>query len=122
MSTDQDFCVYMIACEGGRLYTGMSRVLEKRFVAHVKGRGATFTRRFRPLALIARQPHPTWTLARREEIRVKHLSHTEKLLWAAENALWPILISEDMGWKAADQDRNPAEVLRELLSGQSKAR
>ena len=50
----RDYFVYMLECEGKRLYTGYTVDFGKRFRAHCGGRaGAKFTRGFRPLAVAA---------------------------------------------------------------------
>ena len=44
--------VYMIACRGGRIYTGTAKDPATRFRVHREGKGAAFTRANPPVALL----------------------------------------------------------------------
>jgi putative endonuclease len=74
--------VYMIACRGGRIYTGTARDPEARFRAHRDGRGAAFTRANPPLAMLRSVPFGSRSAACRAEAELKKLSREEKLSWA----------------------------------------
>ena len=47
-----EWCVYMLYCCDGTLYTGSTNRLEQRVLAHAQGRGAKYTRSRRPVELI----------------------------------------------------------------------
>ena len=47
-----EWCVYMLHCCDGTLYTGSTNRLEQRVLAHDQGRGAKYTRSRRPVELI----------------------------------------------------------------------
>ncbi|GAK45816.1 excinuclease ABC subunit C [Tepidicaulis marinus] len=70
--------LYILECEGERLYTGISTDVESRFAAHVKGTGAKFTRAFKPLAILYREEHSDRASASAAEARIKALSAAEK--------------------------------------------
>lgn len=74
------YFVYMLACEGGSLYTGITTDIARRLREHLGGRarGARYTRTHRPQELVA-----LWTCegrdeASRLEYRIKRLSRSEK--------------------------------------------
>lgn len=79
--------LYILECEGERLYTGISTDVESRFEAHVKGTGAKFTRAFKPLAILYREEHGDRASASAAEARIKTLSAAEKraLIAAAQS-------------------------------------
>lgn len=70
--------VYLIECDGGRIYTGITNNVEKRYAAHVEGRGARFTRSFRPQRLLAFFQHENHSSAAQAERQIKKLSSLEK--------------------------------------------
>lgn len=81
-----EYFVYMLHCEGGRLYTGYTVDVKKRFESHMSGKGgAKFTRGFRPLGVLA-----LWKVsgdrggAMKVEAFIKSLSRDEKKVLAAE--------------------------------------
>ena len=50
----KDYYVYILECSNGRLYTGYTVDIEKRFNEHVSGKsGAKFTRAFKPRKIAA---------------------------------------------------------------------
>jgi len=48
-----NWCVYIVRCADGTLYTGATNNLDKRLLAHNKGKGAKYTRTRLPVALVA---------------------------------------------------------------------
>lgn len=44
--------LYVLSLQGGFYYIGMSRNVEARFKKHLKGKGANWTRRYKPIAVI----------------------------------------------------------------------
>ena len=78
--TDDLFYVYMIESENGSLYTGYTVDIKARWKKHCEGKGARFTRAFRPLRLAA-----CWEItgtkgeAMRIEAFIKTLQKKEKL-------------------------------------------
>jgi putative endonuclease len=81
MAVDKPWCVYLLVCQGGGLYTGITPDLEKRFTAHQQGRGSFYTRLNPPEAILGQ----LWLVNRHEaavlERRVKRLSAADKDQW-----------------------------------------
>ncbi len=82
----KEYYVYIIECSNGRLYTGYTVDLEKRFNEHLSGRrGAKFTRAFKPREISA-----SWKVsgvrgdAMRIEAFIKSLSKADKTAIASE--------------------------------------
>lgn len=71
--------LYIIETEGGRLYTGITTDLARRFEQHVSGKGARFFRADPPLRMVYSQSHPDRSTASKAEYAVKQLSRKEKL-------------------------------------------
>jgi putative endonuclease len=78
--------VYMIACRGGKVYTGTARDPEARFLAHRAGKGAAFTRANPPLALLRCERYPSRQAACRAEAALKKLPREKKLSWAKDDS------------------------------------
>lgn len=74
--------VYMIACRGGRIYTGTALDPEARFRAHREGKGAAFTRANPPVSLLRCVPFESRGAACREEAALKKLRRDGKLSWS----------------------------------------
>ena len=72
------WCLYLIECVDGSLYTGIAVDVEKRYAAHVAGKGARYTRSHPPARLVAVIPYPDRSTASIAEYRVKRLSPAEK--------------------------------------------
>lgn len=96
----KEYFVYMLRCEGGRLYTGYTVDVKKRFASHMSGKGgAKFTRGFRPLGVAA-----IWKVcgdrgaAMKVEAFIKSLARDEKKVLAAE----PVSLNEMVQVKGID--------------------
>ncbi len=70
--------VYILRCADGSLYTGYTNDLEKRWNAHVLGRGARYTRSHPPVAIAAAWQTETKSDALRLEYRIKRLTREQK--------------------------------------------
>ncbi len=73
------WCVYLLRCADGSLYTGITNDLPRRLDAHRSGRGARYTRGRAPLALLHTEPAPTRSAALRREHELKQLRRRDKL-------------------------------------------
>lgn len=78
--------VYLLACAGGRTYTGVALDVEARFRMHASGKGARFTRANPPVSILGAQPFPTRSLALKAEYALKQLRPADKRAWARQ---WP---------------------------------
>jgi len=74
--------VYMIACRGGKIYTGTAKDPAARFRAHGEGKGAAFTRANPPVALLRSVAFESRSEACRAEAALKNLPRDAKIAWA----------------------------------------
>ena len=73
--------VYLLHCDGGKSYIGISPTPLERFDIHQSGRGAAFTRANRPQALAAIAWFENRSAAASMEARLKALPRPAKLAW-----------------------------------------
>lgn len=78
-STAGCWCLYLIECRNGAWYAGITNNLEKRYAAHMAGRGARFTRANPPLRLLGSRPFPDRSGAARAECAIRRLRREQKL-------------------------------------------
>jgi putative endonuclease len=74
--------LYVIECEDGSLYTGITVDPQARFNAHLAGKGARYTRSHRPRRLLATLAFPDRSSALKAEYRVKQMTPREKRRFA----------------------------------------
>lgn len=72
------YYVYMLRCQNGHFYTGSTNDLEKRLRTHNEGKGARYTRSFRPCVLVYYETFDQKTDALKREAALKKLTHREK--------------------------------------------
>lgn len=70
--------VYMLLCEGGTFYTGITKDLEKRIEKHNAGKAAKYTRTRRPVKLIYQEICNNRSKALVRECQVKALPKKKK--------------------------------------------
>ena len=74
--------VYLILCENGALYCGISNDVDKRWKAHCAGKGAKYTRMHKPVQMKEIYTDLTASEARKLEYQTKQLGKVAKqLLW-----------------------------------------
>lgn len=73
--------VYILECKGGRLYTGISNDVARRFDKHASGKGAMFTRLNKPIRVLAWNAYPNKSEAAKIESRLKKFPREGKLDW-----------------------------------------
>ena len=72
--------VYILLTENNTLYCGYTDDVEKRFAAHIEGRGAKYTKANKPVKILWQKEFETKQEAMKEEYRIKHkLTRQEKL-------------------------------------------
>ncbi len=80
MDQDDGWTVYIIRCDDGSLYTGVSTDVERRFREHREHpRGAKFFNGRTPLEVVYAEDGHSRSTACRREAAVKKLSRAEKL-------------------------------------------
>jgi putative endonuclease len=75
------WAVYLLHCAGGKSYVGISPAPQQRFAAHKAGKGAAFTRAYRPQSLAAVVWFESRSAAASMEVRLKALRRPAKLAW-----------------------------------------
>lgn len=70
--------VYLLECNGGRIYTGIAVDVAQRLALHQSGKGARFTRMHAPQALLASFAFPDRGAASRAENVIKRLDAARK--------------------------------------------
>lgn len=71
--------LYLIECEGGSLYAGITTDVARRFAQHVNGKGARYTRSHRPVRLVGYQLCESKSAALKAEIALKKLPRAMKV-------------------------------------------
>ncbi|HEY0511938.1 MAG TPA: GIY-YIG nuclease family protein [Thermoanaerobaculia bacterium] len=70
--------IYILRCGDGSLYTGIAKDLDRRLAQHRAGRASRYTRAHLPVALAWVREVRSWSLALREERRIKAMRKKEK--------------------------------------------
>ncbi len=73
------WCVYLLECQDGSLYTGITNELAQRFAAHQLGTGARYTRSHPPKQLIGSLACENRSQASIAEYQIKRLKPAQKL-------------------------------------------
>lgn len=75
----KNYSVYVLACAGNRLYTGIALDVDKRFAQHVLGNGAKFTRANRPAEILFQHAVGSKSDALKLEYQIKQLPKAKKI-------------------------------------------
>lgn len=75
----KSYYTYIILTKKNTLYCGYTDDVEKRFQAHLDGRGAKYTRANKPIRVVYQKEFASKSEAMKEEARIKKLTHQEKL-------------------------------------------
>ncbi len=73
------YFVYMLLCEDGSFYLGSTDDVQRRFLAHQSGRGASYTRSHRPVKVVYTEEVSDKSSALKREAVLKKLTHRQKL-------------------------------------------
>jgi putative endonuclease len=84
MSKRISWFLYMIECDNGSIYTGIAVDVASRYLAHVCGKGAKYTRAHKPRALLLAVRYPDRSTASRAEYQFKQLTAQHKRMWIAK--------------------------------------
>ena len=71
--------LYLLECNNGAYYAGITNDLEARFSAHLSGKGARYTRANPPVKIIASKPYADRSEASVAEAQLKSLPRHKKL-------------------------------------------
>ncbi|MCD9088291.1 GIY-YIG nuclease family protein [Stenotrophomonas sp. SY1] len=73
--------LYLLQCQDGSYYAGISTDVEARFRAHLAGKGARYTRAHPPLRILASRAYADRSAASRAEYQLKQQPRERKLAW-----------------------------------------
>ena len=73
------YFVYLIQCEDGSIYTGITTNLERRFKEHKNKAGGHYTRAHKVEKILCAEKYPTRSEALKREAQIKKLRRKEKL-------------------------------------------
>ncbi len=73
------YFVYMLICEDSSFYIGTTNDVGKRFIKHVSGKGASYTRSHKPVKVVYQEEMVDKSSALKREHVLKKLTHTQKL-------------------------------------------
>jgi putative endonuclease len=76
--------LYLLECNNGAYYAGITNDIEARFATHVSGKGARYTRANPPIKIIASKPYPDRSSASVAEAKLKNLPRSKKLQYFNE--------------------------------------
>ena len=71
--------LYLLECNNGAYYAGITNDLQARFAAHLAGKGARYTRANPPVKVMASKPYPDRSSASIAEAQLKNLPRSKKL-------------------------------------------
>lgn len=79
MTKEATWVVYIIQTTSGKLYTGITNNMDRRFANHVSGeRGAKFFHFSKPERVVFQETHPNRSEATKREIEIKKMSRLQK--------------------------------------------
>ena len=80
MKANDTWVVYIIETSNGKLYTGITNDMDRRFANHLEGKkGARFFRISGPKSILHIESHPNRSEASRRESQIKKMSRQQKL-------------------------------------------
>lgn len=71
--------VYILLCQDGSFYTGYTVDVNRRFLQHKTGKGASYTRSHPPIRVLYTESFATKEEALRRERQIKNLSRNKKI-------------------------------------------
>ena len=70
MISNKQWYVYILRCDNNSLYTGITTNVEKRFKEHQSGKGAKYTKIYKPVKIEAIFLKENRSSATKEELRI----------------------------------------------------
>jgi putative endonuclease len=77
-SNDTGWCVYMLECGDGSLYTGCTNNVVRRVEQHQAGKGAKYTRSRLPVRLVFQESQADYSSALKREAAIKKMPRPQK--------------------------------------------
>jgi putative endonuclease len=75
----ESWFLYLLECNNGAYYAGITNNIAARFEAHASGKGARYTRANPPVKILATQPYADRSSASVAEAQLKNLPRHQKL-------------------------------------------
>jgi len=72
------YYLYILLCEDHSYYIGSTNNVEKRFLDHLSGKGARYTKSHKPVKVIYQEELTTKSLALRREAKLKKMTRAKK--------------------------------------------
>lgn len=76
--------LYLLECNNGAYYAGITNDLEARFTTHISGKGARYTRAHPPIKILASKTYIDRSEASVAEAKLKKLPRSKKLQYFDE--------------------------------------
>lgn len=73
------YFVYLLECEDGSLYTGITTDVERRFLEHTNGMGGHFTKAKKAKRIVYTERHSSRSAASKREAEIKKWPREKKL-------------------------------------------
>lgn len=73
------YYVYLLECEDGTLYAGITTDVDRRFKEHESGAGGHYTSAKKARRIVYTEQHPDRSAASKREAQIKKLSRAQKL-------------------------------------------
>ena len=73
------YYVYLLECEDGSLYTGITTDIDRRFAEHARGEGGHYTRAKKAKRMVYTEKHSDRSLASKREAEIKSWPKEKKL-------------------------------------------
>jgi len=76
--------VYILLCDGGSLYTGISNNPQQRFLDHKSGKGGKYSRLHKPIKIVYIEDVTDKSAALKREMEIKSWSREKKMRFVGE--------------------------------------
>jgi len=93
-SIDVPWWLYVIECQGGGLYVGISKDVLARYEKHAQGKGAMYTRLNRPVRLLCQLEYSNHQKAAHAECQIKKMSREKKIEWLLFNEKMAMAVNQ----------------------------
>jgi putative endonuclease len=100
--------LYILECDDGSFYTGISPDPQKRFEAHCAGKGARYTKMRKPLRILVTEVVGSYELALRREYQVKRQQKPGKQKYIANPSSLPMPALSDR-WRNRPRKKSRAK-------------
>lgn len=77
-SSEKGWFVYIVRCDDGSLYTGITNDLDRRCEQHNAGTASRYTRSRLPIELVYQEAQGNRSVATKRELAIKALTRQEK--------------------------------------------